>query len=64
MVTTRSLRYFAADCLAGALKQDDPSQKQTIVTAARAWAPTADAIDRRAEQARAEVLPDLKSKLN
>jgi hypothetical protein len=64
MITTRSLRYFAADCLAWALKQDDPSQKQTIVTAARAWAATADEIDRRAEQARAEVLPDLMSTLN
>jgi hypothetical protein len=35
-----------------------------IVTAARSWAATADAIDRRVEQGREEVLPDLKSKLN
>jgi hypothetical protein len=64
MGTTKSLRHFAADCLAWALKQDDPSQKQMIVTAARSWAETADEIDRRVAQGRAEVLPDLKRKVN
>jgi hypothetical protein len=64
LVTTKSLRHFAADCLAWALKQDDPSQKQMIVTAARSWAATADEIDRRVDHGRGEVLPDLKSKLN
>jgi hypothetical protein len=63
-VTTKSLRHFADDCLAWALKQNDPSQKQSIVTAARSWKATADAIDRRAKEGRAEVLPDLKTKLN
>jgi hypothetical protein len=64
MVTTKSLRHFAADCLAWALKEDDPNKKQMLVTAARSWAVTADEIDRQAELERAAVLPDLKSKLN
>ena len=50
VVTTKSLRHFAVDCLAWALKEDEPSRKQMIVTAARSWAATADEIDRRVEQ--------------
>jgi hypothetical protein len=64
MVTTESLRRFADICLAWALKQDDASQKQSIITAALSWKATADAIDRRVKEGRAEVLNDLKAKLN
>jgi hypothetical protein len=32
--------------LALALREDDPSQKQNFVTAARSWVATADSIDR------------------
>jgi hypothetical protein len=64
MVTTKSLRDFATDCLAWALKEDDPSQKEHFVTAARSWAATADAIDRLVHDGRGEAVDDLKQKLN
>ena len=64
MVTTKSLRHFAADCLAWALREDDPSQKQNLVTAARSWAATADTIDRCVQSGRGSVVDDLKRKLN
>jgi hypothetical protein len=64
MVTTKSLRRFADDCLAWALKQDDPSQKQSILTAARSWTATADAIDKQVRDGRTEVADDLNTKLN
>jgi hypothetical protein len=64
MVTTKSLRYFASDCLAWALREDDPSKRQNIVTAARSWAATADAIDRYVQEGRGEPVDDLKTKLN
>ena len=64
MVTTKSLRHFAADCLAQALHTDNPSQRQTMVDAARAWERTAEAIDRYVEDGRGTVVPDLKRKLN
>jgi hypothetical protein len=64
MVTTKSLRQFADDCLAWALKQDDPIQKQSIITAALSWKATAAAIDSQVKEGRAEVLDDLKTKLN
>ena len=64
MVTTKSLRRFADDCLAWALKQDDPNQRQSIITAALSWNATADAIDKQVKEGRAEVLDDLKTKLN
>ena len=64
MVTTKSLRSFAADCLADALKAQDPSQRDVIVNVARTWAKTADVIDRHVASGRAEVLPDLRHKLN
>jgi len=64
MVTTRSLRDFAADCLAWALKEDDPGQKDHFVSAARSWAATADAIDRFVDDGRGEAMDDLKQKLN
>jgi hypothetical protein len=63
MVTTKSLRYFAADCLADALKAEDPSRKQMIVDVARTWAKTADVIDRHVREGRVQVLPDLRHKL-
>jgi hypothetical protein len=46
MVTTKSLRYFAADCRADALKAEDPSQRDVMVNVARTWAKTADVIER------------------
>jgi hypothetical protein len=64
MVTTNSLRHFATDCLAWARQVDDPSQRQMIVSVARTWAKTADAIDRYVEDGRGEVLPDLRPKLD
>jgi hypothetical protein len=64
MVTTKSLRYFAADCLADALKAENPSQREVIVNVARTWAKTADVIDRHVGEGRGEVLPDLRHKLN
>jgi hypothetical protein len=64
MVTTKSLRDFAVDCLADALRAEDPSQREMILEVARTWAQTADVIDRHVSDGRAEVLPDLKQKLN
>ena len=64
MVTTKSLRDFAVDCLADALKADDPSQRQTIVDVARTWAKTADVIDKHVLETQGGALPDLKRKLN
>jgi hypothetical protein len=64
MVTTRSLRFFAADCLADAWMIEDPSQRDVVVNIARSWAKTAESIDRRVRDARGDVLPDLRNKLN
>ena len=64
MVTTKSLRYFAADCLADALKAENPSHREVIVNVARTWAKTADVIDRHVRGGRGGVLPDLRHKLN
>ena len=58
------MRYFAADCLKWASETADASQRQLIVTAARSWALTAEAIDRQVDGGRMEVAPDLRSKLN
>jgi hypothetical protein len=64
MVTTKSLRDFAVECLSDAWNADDPSQRQTMIDIARSWAKTADVIDRRVDAGQAEKLPDLKHKLN
>jgi hypothetical protein len=64
MVTTKSLRHFADDCLAAALRQDDPSQKQSMITAALSWKATADAIDSQVKEGRGDIRDDLKTKLN
>jgi hypothetical protein len=64
MITTKSLRDFATDCLALALREDDASQKQNFVTAARSWVATADAIDRFVHDGLGETVDDLKRKLN
>jgi hypothetical protein len=64
MVTRKSLRSFAADCLADALKAENPSHREVIVNVARTWAKTADVIDRHVRGGRGEVLPDLRHKLN
>ena len=64
LVTTKNLRRFADDCLAWALRQDDPSQKQSIITAALSWKATADAGDGQMQEGRAEVRDDLKTKLS
>jgi hypothetical protein len=64
MVTTKSLRHFAADCLVLARRTEDASQKQMFLEAARTWARTADVIDRYVGEAVVDLLPDLRSKLN
>lgn len=64
MVTTKSLRYFADDCCAWASKVDNPSQRQTILSAGRSWAATADAIEKKVKERPDQVLPDLRRKLN
>ncbi len=63
MVTTKSLRHFAA-AYPAQLHTDNPSQRQTMVDAARAWTRTAEAIERYVENGRGTVVPDLKRKLN
>jgi hypothetical protein len=40
------------------------SPPESIMTAARSWAATADAIDKQAEDGRTEVVEDLKTRLN
>lgn len=64
MVTTKSLRSFAADCLADAWTIEDPSQRDVVVNIARSWAKTAEIIDRRVRDERGDILPDLRNKLN
>jgi hypothetical protein len=64
MATTKNLRRFADDCLSWALRHDDPSRKQSIITAALSWKATADAIDSHPKEGRAEVPDDLKAKLS
>jgi len=64
MVTTKSMRHFAADCLVWARHTGDASQKQMFVDAARTWANTAEMIDRYVDETVVAFLPDLKSKLN
>jgi hypothetical protein len=64
MVTTKSLRSFAADCLADAWKIEDPSQRDVVVNIARSWAKTAEIFDRRIRDERGDSLPDLRNKLN
>ena len=64
MVTSKSLRDFATDCLAWALREDDASQKQNCVTAARSWVAAADTIERLVQDGRGAVVDDLKQKLN
>jgi hypothetical protein len=64
MATTKSMRHFAANCLYLAYKAKDPSQRQMMVDVARRWSKTAEEMDRRVREGRAEVLPDLKNKLN
>jgi hypothetical protein len=46
MFITKKLQCLANECLAWALKEDDPARKQFLKTAARSWATTADSIDR------------------
>jgi hypothetical protein len=64
MVTTKSLRDFAVECLSDAWNADDPSQRQTMIDVARTWAKTADVIDKRVDAGLAEMPADLKRKLN
>jgi len=64
MVTTKSLRNFAVECLADALQAQNPSQRQMMVYEARNWAKTADLIDRHVLDGRGDVYPDLRHKLN
>ena len=64
MVTTQSMRYFAADCLKWATETADASHRQLIVAAACSWAVTAEEIDRLVDSGRVTVASDLRSKLN
>jgi hypothetical protein len=64
MVTTKSMRSFAADCLAWACAAEDPCQRQVMLDTARCWAVTAETIDRYVRQGKAEPLPDMRRKLN
>jgi hypothetical protein len=64
MITTKSLRDFAVECLSDAWHADDPSQRQTMIDVARTWARKADVIDRRVGSGQAEMPADLKHKLN
>jgi len=64
MVTTKSLRFFAADCLADAWTIENPSQRDVVVNIARSWAKTAEIIDRRVCDKRGDIPPDLRNKLN
>jgi hypothetical protein len=64
MITTKSLRDFAVECLSDAWNADDPSQRQMMIDMARTWANTANVIDKQVHEKRGDVLPDLKCKLN
>ena len=64
MVTTDSLRDFAAHCRAWAQRSDNPSQRQIILEAAQSWIRIAEAIDRFVDERRGDCLPDLRQKLN
>jgi hypothetical protein len=64
MVTTRSMRQFSLDCLHWAGQTRNPSDRQVIVSVARTWLKTAEAIDRYVEAGHGKALPDLKRKLN
>jgi hypothetical protein len=64
MITTKSLRDFAVECLSDAWNAADASQRQMMIDIARSWANAADVIDRRSGADQAKVLADLKRKLN
>jgi hypothetical protein len=64
MITTKSLRDFAVECLSDAWNAGDASQRQMMIDIARNWANTADVIDRRVDAGQTDVLADLKHKLN
>lgn len=63
MVTTKSMRTFSLDCLRWADQTPNPSHRQTILSVARTWLKTAEAIDHTVADG-GDVLPDLKFKLN
>jgi hypothetical protein len=63
-VTTSSMRQFSLDCLHWAYQTRNPSDRQMIVSVARTWLKTAEAIDRSVAAGDGEALPDLKRKLN
>ena len=64
MVTTESMRHFAADCVAWARASGNPSQRQIILDTARSWTRAAEAIERYADDGRGRALPDLREKLD
>jgi hypothetical protein len=64
MVTTDSMREFAAHCVVWARQSDDPSQRQIILEAAQSWIRIAEAIDRGVDERHGDRLPDLRLKLN
>jgi hypothetical protein len=64
VVTTSSMRQFSLDCLHWADQTRNPSDRQMIVSVARTWLKTAEAIDRSVAAGHGKALPDLKRKLN
>ena len=64
MVTTREMRSFAADCLRWADEADNPSDREIIFHAARAWISTASFIEHRLREGDELACDDLRAKLN
>jgi hypothetical protein len=64
MVTTESMRQFSIDCLKWAEQYRNPSDRETILGAARSWLATAEAIERYLAHGRGQGLRDLREKLN
>jgi hypothetical protein len=64
MVTTDSMRDFAAHCLVWARRSRNPSERQIILDAAHSWAMIAAAIDRLADEGRSDRPLDFRQKLN
>jgi hypothetical protein len=63
-ITAREMRQFSIECLDLATRMGDANHRQMMVSTARRWRETADAIDRFVRDGRGEALPDLRSKLD
>ena len=64
MVTTQSMRRFSIECMDWAERASNPSDRQTIVTAAQSWLNIAEQIDQLVDEGRAKPFPDFRTKLN